>query len=36
VDMVVHRFNDRIREGLARIMTVGSPDESKPRLVAAP
>jgi phosphate acyltransferase len=36
VDMVVHRFNDRIREGLARIMAVGSPDESKPRLVATP
>jgi len=36
VDMVVHRFNDRIREGLARIMGVAAPSDSKPRLVAAP
>ena len=36
VDMVVHRFNDRIREGLARIMGVAVQAEAKPRLVAAP
>lgn len=35
MDMVVHRFNDHIREGLARIMELSAPGRSGPHLAVA-
>jgi hypothetical protein len=36
MDMVVHRFNDRIREGLSRIVTVRPPSAAQKAAAGEP